>query len=715
MHLSCQQRAGQAASAAPHLGVWLLSAAVSFALGVVALPAGGDEPQRFFEYLYIESNSGDSSGGHAAICFANRCYHFQQDEEQTIRLHEDDSEEFDYRYRLLGNRTIHASRFEVSASAYDRLQSAFEARLRVQDRQYEVLESLVRDRQLIEHLLGQDDAGGVQLPGSAYFFADESVDFLQRSPFETRPEEGRSSGRAEDLALNSITTPLGLRRPRLSRGHLEARPLSLSTLSDERDETHPGVADTERSAALDRLAARVRATYGDDILEGRAAALRADIARLIPATDATTLPAPEATKLPLVPPGFATRYRELVSGWLALEALRAALPLRAGSFHAPQDAEFALAPDEINVLRVYATQLTEALVRLPASNRPDWGYPMLVGMARLVALEASIESGHLVLLDDFSEDAPVVSPAIVSKHAETLAQVRDERRADLLTARHQLFDAASPSEAHLSLLETAGNLFIDIQHALVWGSPMRVYTGHLVPMKGAVRRDWPVPHFSPAVLRRALGVAHDRERTYRVALKELYPYDLFSHNCVTEIFRTMDAGMVSTDPGGLPNPAAVRTASDARPEGYVEWRRTLSFIPFLSARAIGTTYRVAETVERPSYRRLTLDQMYTHENVVRVDLRESNVFTAQSYERNPDDPIFLFFTDDVVLRRPLYGIANLAVGIGGTLAGLALLPVDGGATLRAGLDGALFSVPEMAFINIRKGSLAFAPRRWLSE
>jgi len=120
-------------------------------------------------------------------------------------------------------------------------------------------------------------------------------------------------------------------------------------------------------------------------------------------------------------------------------------------------------------------------------------------------------------------------------------------------------------------------------------------------------------------------------------------------------------------------------------------------------------------VERPSYRRLTLDQMYTHENVVRVDLRESNVFTAQSYERNPDDPIFLFFTDDVVLRRPLYGIANLAVGIGGTLAGLALLPVDGGATLRAGLDGALFSVPEMAFINIRKGSLAFAPRRWLSE
>jgi hypothetical protein len=71
--------------------------------------------------------------------------------------------------------------------------------------------------------------------------------------------------------------------------------------------------------------------------------------------------------------------------------------------------------------------------------------------------------------------------------------------------------------------------------------------------------------------------------------------------------------------------------------------------------------------------------------------------------------------DCLYLRRPLYGIANLAVGIGGTLAGIAWLPVDHGATLRAGLNGALFSVPELAFINIRKGSFAFAPRHWMGN
>ena len=635
--------------------VWALSAAaVSCVLGLIALPAGGEAPPRSFEYLYVESNSGDSSGGHAAICFADRCYHFQQDEARTIRLHEEDSEGFDYRYRLLGNRTIHASRVEVSASTYEQLQSAFEAQRQIEDRQYDVLETLVRDRQLTEYLLGRRGAAGVRLPGSAYFFADQQ------------------------------------------------------------DEPDPGVADRERSAALDRLTALVSTTYGNDFLERRLAGLRNDIARLLPATEPTTFPVPESGKLPLVPAGFATRYRELVSGWLALETLRAALPLRSGSFYAAQGAEFALTTDEINVLRAYAKQLSEALVRLAASKRPDWGYPMLVGMARLVALEASIDSGSFVVLDDFSEDAPVLSPATVARHAETLAQVGDERRADWLAARRELFNAASPSEATLSVLETAGNLFIDIEHALGHGAPMRVYTGNLVPMKAAVRRDWPLPQLSRAALRRALAVAHAREHAYRAALTQLYPYDLITHNCVTEIFRTVDAAMGSADPGGL-SPAAVRETSSVRLGGYVEWRHTLNFIPVLSAKTVGTTYRVVEVVERPSYRRLTLDRMYGYENVVRVDLRESNVLTARSYERNPDDPIFLFFTDDVVLRRPLYGIANLAVGIGGTLAGMVLWPIDGGATLRAGLDGALFSVPEIAFINIRKGSFAFAPRRWLSE
>jgi len=638
---------------------WLLTAILAVGLCAGVRCADAEVP-RSFEYLYVESNSGDSSGGHAAVCFAERCYHFQQDEAQTIRVHRDAAIEFDYRYRLLGNRTIHATRVDISPDTYERLRTAFQARLQVEDRQYDQLQSLTRDRQLLE-LIG-NGAGGllapgavtIRVPGSAYFVADE----------------------------HDTTPPLWA-----------------------------GEATPQRSATIERLAARVRAAYGDEFIERRAVTLRAAITQLEPEPAVDTLP--EAGRLLVLPAGFATRHRELLSGWLALVVLRAAPPLRADSFHAPAGADFALQPAEIDVLRTYAAQLAEALVQLAASERPDWGYPLLVGMARLLAIEASVDSGHLVLLDDFPEDVTAVAPDAVSRHAATLALVRAERHADFLAARRAFFESPSREESALSELETAANLLIDIDAALLEQAPLRVYTGALVPAKSARRADWPLPELSDATRQRA--VARQCEDAYRTALAGLYRYDLVSQNCVTEIFRTMEAALTSEAADAAPNPGAARAASTTALGGYVEWRRTLNFIPFLSARAVSGAYRVSARVERPSSRSMRLEQMYRRENALRVDLRESNVLTARSYERSDDDPIFLFFTDDVLMRRPLYGIANLAVGIGGTLAGLAWLPVDRGATLRAGLNGALFSVPEIAFINIRKGSFTFAPRRWLED
>jgi hypothetical protein len=40
-----------------------------------------------------------------------------------------------------------------------------------------------------------------------------------------------------------------------------------------------------------------------------------------------------------------------------------------------------------------------------------------------------------------------------------------------------------------------------------------------------------------------------------------------------------------------------------------------------------------------------------------------------------------------------------------------MVGVDRGDTLWAGLRGMLFSLPELVFFNIRKGSVPYAPRR----
>lgn len=41
-----------------------------------------------------------------------------------------------------------------------------------------------------------------------------------------------------------------------------------------------------------------------------------------------------------------------------------------------------------------------------------------------------------------------------------------------------------------------------------------------------------------------------------------------------------------------------------------------------------------------------------------------------------------------------------------------LLPLDRGVTLLAGLRGVLYSVPELAFVNIRKGTFDGVDRRY---
>jgi hypothetical protein len=102
--------------------------------------------------------------------------------------------------------------------------------------------------------------------------------------------------------------------------------------------------------------------------------------------------------------------------------------------------------------------------------------------------------------------------------------------------------------------------------------------------------------------------------------------------------------------------------------------------------------------------------MYERQGPLQVFLRESNTLTSTLYRKGNGDSAFLFFTDDVVATRPVFGALNLLTGLGMAAAGLVMLPVDHGATLRSGLAGALWSLPELAFFNIRKGSFPDADR-----
>jgi hypothetical protein len=171
------------------------------------------------------------------------------------------------------------------------------------------------------------------------------------------------------------------------------------------------------------------------------------------------------------------------------------------------------------------------------------------------------------------------------------------------------------------------------------------------------------------------------------------------HNCVSELFRGIDAALTDGG-GGAGAPLARRIDADG----------PLAVIPFVSADAVAARYPIEGEREIPSYRRVALARMAAAEGALPVALRESNTLSSTLYRHGANDSYFLFFTDDALAVRPLLGAVNLAVGAAATALGLVLAPGDGGAVLLAGARGLLASAPELFFVNIRKGSFDYVPQ-----
>jgi hypothetical protein len=203
----------------------------------------------------------------------------------------------------------------------------------------------------------------------------------------------------------------------------------------------------------------------------------------------------------------------------------------------------------------------------------------------------------------------------------------------------------------------------------------------------------------PRSLSRALRHEHDRLRDH---LEKDSGYNVIGRNCVSAIFETIDGTLAEL--AGSETPEAIRAESLRRLGGRVDPAMSLSFIPFVSSRHVRERYRTIDSFLVVSDREARLQEMRGRESDLWVYLRESNVLTSTIYERGHDDSLFLFFTEDAVATRPIYGAANLAVGLGASVAGLFWAPLDRGEVLVGGLRGALSSLPELFFVNIRKGS-----------
>ena len=398
--------------------------------------------------------------------------------------------------------------------------------------------------------------------------------------------------------------------------------------------------------------------------------------------------------------GFARRYRDGLVSLRALQVLERAVPLRAESLRTGEGPDWTLSQEERERLARFAADLEQRLGELVASNRPDFGFPLLVGMARLEALHASVEAGHLFLLDALSDEDPQLPRAVLARNTPLLPTLDAENRAAFLAARGALFDGNAFEEARLADLESTGNRLLELEEGARGARDVRLHPGRLIPARPARRTDLPEIVAADAFLRDALGRAAKEKLALEQELLQVFGYDLITRNCVTEVFRTIDRSLAGKEADGSP---------DRRLGGHVGVGFNLNFIPFVSATSVAESWHVVDRYELPSRRRGLLRALYQRDGPIGVYLRESNTLSSTLYHHAHDDSFFLFFTDDAVALRPLYGAINFASGLGAASVGLLLAPFDGGEVLSAGARGALFSLPELAFFNIRKGTFEFAP------
>jgi hypothetical protein len=437
-----------------------------------------------------------------------------------------------------------------------------------------------------------------------------------------------------------------------------------------------------KDPALAHLRDRIARERGDGFVAARAAALRRELTDRMPewieqASDARA-PRDDAEWTPSS--GLAREIEDRVASLFALDVLAEARPPAPGALGMPPGDGYVLGGAERSAFASWAEQLEAALVRLASSERPGSGASLLVGLARLSALRRSLDEGRLVVVDAYPDAPERVAGPRLERYRALLPEVLVEARGQLRSARER-FASRPASERTWSGVETAGNRALELERAVAGGDQLRLAPAPMLPSRSARLRFDP-PAVRTKVLERALADAIRREDEWSERVERQFGYRLFTRNCATEIFRTTG--------GALGEPIAV--------EG------SLDFIPFLSARAVRERWRVVEEHEIPSLRRRRAAS-----GDAWGALREASPLTSSLRQAARRDSIFLWFTDDLPWLRPVLGTANLATGLGAAAVGLALAPFDEADTLAAGLRGALFSLPELGFVNIRKGAFEWVP------
>ena len=603
-------------------------------------------------YIYIESNEGNSSGGHVALQFEEDIYHFQYADPGIIRLEKQHIDDFEFIYRFAANRSLHSNQITVSEQTYSLLRDHFSFQYQTQYLQFKLLDDLSNDQSLLTSLLPASQKtsnNALPLKAAGLFFNDTA--FSSKQTYKT----------------------------------------SATTLS---------------------LHNEINKTYGNDYLTKQTEKIIAQIKSLRPTQwQKVITPNDKTTVAPFIY-SFTNRYIDLTAALLAIKVIKQNRDLITGTFSDSSSPLLTLSNTEITALKSYRTQLNKSLIKLVNSNRPDRGSATLINIARLITIDQSIKLNKFVFIDTFDSKAIISNEIALDKYSQHLQKHLDETQLSLLKAKSALTGKTLFAERNYSQLELLANHYNELYKASSGGKSVRFYGAKLIPSQSIALPLLIKPELSAIEIKQNITQIKRFQSQYLARLKNYYSYNLISKNCVTEIFSLIDNALLqNTNNKTLLSP---RINTTQHMGGYINTSIS-NFIPITSHYAVRNNFNIDQQKILPSFRLTKLEQFYSEENDLLVYLRESNTLSSSLYHYNEDDSFFIFFTDNELLLRPVFGAVNTLAGVSQTILGLFTWPFDSGKMLSSGSSGIFMSVAELFFINMRKGSYKYLPYSNLSN
>ncbi len=589
-----------------------------------------------FDVIYIEAGEGNSSGGHLAIQLGENIFHYQYDN-GMIRLFKNNTDAFREDYQNRQNRSMHVAEVAISEETLELLKNHFNLRFFSQNQQIKLIESLRQDQFLLQALL------------------------------DHKPLNQNTSPSVK----NEDSLPLAGAGLFFSNGELEApKP------STECDAAH---ASARISTDLKQ---QISIKYGDHFLLKKINDLRDEINDLSPTPNNLTVASYQYS--------FSEQYSDLLTGFLALNALQDNQPLAINTCFQVNDPKLRLNEEEIKKAELFQNKLLQTAQSLIMSKRPDWGYALFVTLARLTVLDHSIQNRQWTFLVDDESGAKAIPKEQIKLYADLMENRRRSDLEHLYQKTNQMNFNLDDYEQHYVDLELAANRVHHWIESDVTGR-LKYRSEQPLPLHNLPSTRFLMSNLTVDQLKLALNSRKSAEKRLLEKDIESNAYNLLTKNCVSMLIKHINE--------------AVAGQSKEKLGGYID--PEINFVPFQTFDTVESTYNVVNTTHLPAFRQQQLTKLYSRENEGLVFLRESNIFSSSLYNYNSDDAWFVFFTDDDVLPRPLFGAFNILAAASQSLFGLFNWPFDGGKDIKVGLKGVLASLPELAFFNIRKGSYPY--------